>query len=244
MSKIPEISVIIPAYNEGGRILGCLAETEEYLKKSFLSYEIIVVNDGSRDNTLDIIGKLPESKPAISLITYTQNMGKGYALRKGMLAARGEHCIFFDADLAVPLDTIGLFLKIMAQRGADIIIGTRKIKSADILKRQSPVREFLGKGFSKLTNFILGTEFTDITCGFKCFTNAAAKKIFSAQKINRWSFDSEILFLATRMKLKTVEIPVTWKNGQDTKVRILKDVISSFIDLLRIRLSYPGKKEL
>jgi dolichyl-phosphate beta-glucosyltransferase len=144
----------------------------------------------------------------------------------------------FDADLAVPLETAEKFIRLLRDAKADIVIGTRKTKEAIITRRQPWYREFLGKGFSRLTNIMLGTSHTDITCGFKAFNAPAAAKIFGTQKIDGWGFDAEILFLARRFGLHVIEVPVTWRDDPDSKVHVMRDILKSLAELIRIRLLY------
>jgi dolichyl-phosphate beta-glucosyltransferase len=231
-----DISVVLPVYNEEKGLLAALEATDRCLAGLGSSYEMVVVNDGSRDGTADVAGQFAAGKDRVRLISYLPNKGKGYAVKTGMLAARGRYRFFFDADLAVPLTTIENFMAVIVQGQADIVIGTRKIKAAVITRHQPFYREILGKGYSHLSNFILGTDYSDFTCGFKCFERSAAEKIFAAQTIERWSFDAEILFLAKRFGCRVVEVPVTWRDNPATKVRLLKDIIRSFYELVRIRV--------
>lgn len=237
MGKI-DVSAIIPAFNESGKIINAIEKTAAYFETEKLEYEIIVVNDGSSDNSLALLRAFSEKNSKIKIISLAKNYGKGYAVKTGMMNAVGTYRIFFDADLSVPLETVKTFLNTLKNNSADVVIGTRKTKGAVITKKQPFYREFLGKGFSKITNIILGTNYSDITCGFKCFKEESAKKIFSRQKINRWSFDSEILFLAKKLNYRVAEIPVVWKNNPATKVKVIRDIVVSLFELIRIRFIY------
>lgn len=160
-------------------------------------------------------------------------MGKGAAIRSGMLNSEGEWAIFMDADYSVPIEEFEKFERYM--NGYQVIIGSRKTEGSNVEIRQHPVREFMGKVFTWLSNFILSTNYTDFTCGFKCFRGDVINKIFGRQIINRWSYDSEILYLVKKFNLKYIEVPVRWRNDPNTKVRLLKDTVDSFLDLIRIR---------
>jgi dolichyl-phosphate beta-glucosyltransferase len=234
----PEISVIIPVFNEEKNIATAIEGADACLKRAGATYEIIAVDDGSRDGSGQELGRAAAQNPAIRIITSAQNRGKGHAVKTGMLAAVGSYRLFFDADLAVPLETAEKFIRLLRDAKADIVIGTRKTKEAIITRRQPWYREFLGKGFSRLTNIMLGTSHTDITCGFKAFNAPAAAKIFGTQKIDGWGFDAEILFLARRFGLHVIEVPVTWRDDPDSKVHVMRDILKSLAELIRIRLLY------
>lgn len=227
------ISLIIPVFNEEKRIHN-LKKIDEYTSKNRFIKEIIVVNDGSTDETMGMIRRA-KYRNRISIISYKKNQGKGYAIKKGIMSARGTHVAFIDVDLSTPLATIGAALKKL--RHYDIIIGTRKSRLAHLKKRQPKLREWMGKGFTFLSQVVLGVQVTDFTCGFKCFTTESAKKIFSKQMIRRWSFDAEALFLAKKYGYSIGELPVTWKNDPHTKVRFPQDILISLYELMLIVLS-------
>lgn len=235
--KRPFISVIIPVYNEEERLVN-FETIYNFFKSQKFSSEIIFVNDGSKDKTLTILKKLRKLR-SFKLINYEMNRGKGYAIKTGMLSASGEHCLFFDIDLSTPLEELFKFLIHFGKY--DVIIGTRKKSRAKLLKRQSLIRENLGKAFTLLSQITLQVPVSDFTCGFKYFSKQAAEDIFTKAKINRWGFDSEILFIATRKRLKIKEIPVTWKNDPQTKVRFPQDIINSLQELALIRWHYLRK---
>lgn len=235
MKKTIEFSLVIPAYNEEGVIKKNLKKVLKYLSKKPYSWEIIVVDDGSSDATSEIVRKLKEAR--VRLIKLHKNQGKGAALRKGILEANGKYIIFSDADLSVPIANIDKFINTLKSE-ADVVIASRRIKGAKIAIPQPWYRELMGRFYTYLTKIVLTTNLADFTCGFKGFKNTAAKDIFARGVIDRWAYDSEILFLANKLGYKIVQIPIVWKNRQDTRVR-LKDVIfESFVDLLLIRLNY------
>lgn len=227
------LSVIIPLYNEEKRIKN-LIKIYNFLKSIKISYELILINDGSNDKTLAFLKKLPQ-KYKYKLISYEINQGKGYAIKKGMLAANGKYRIFIDIDLSTPIEELNKFLPYLKK--FDIVIGSRKTKGSKLEKRQPYIRESLGKIFTFISQIFLELDISDFTCGFKCFSKKASKEIFNRQIIRRWGFDSEILFLAEKLNLKIKEVPVTWMDDPKSKVKFPQAIVSSLTDLIRIRLN-------
>lgn len=235
------ISFVIPFYNEEKRI----KKTIESLLKGFsfagLKLEkVIFVNDGSKDNTEKIIHlykKQLEKKlqAKIKIIKYKKNKGKGYAIKQGMLVSKSDYTLMFDVDMSTPLNQLKKFIPYI-KKNYDLIVGTRKNGKSTVIKHQPLYREILGRGFTLLTNLILNTWVSDFTCGFKAFSKFAKNRIFEKTIINRWAYDAEALYLAKKMGLDIVEVPVLWKNDPDTKVDLAKDLPETFKDLLRIRL--------
>jgi dolichyl-phosphate beta-glucosyltransferase len=229
------LSIVIPVYNEEERMPKAVEALNAFLPGLDLEPEIIFVNDGSTDQTVDILSSAP-ARFAYDLISYRPNRGKGFALKQGILKAAGDYVLFLDADMSTPLSELAKFREAM-NRGVPVIIGSRKMKGSRVLKRQSMLRRKLGEGFSFLSQLVLVPGITDFTCGFKVFRRDAAQRIFGAQKIERWGYDTEILFLARRFGYAIEEMPVSWVNDEQTKVRLRTDVVRSFSDLLRIRLN-------
>lgn len=231
MINKPFLSVIIPLYNEENRLKN-LSKIYKYLDTLGRNYEVLLINDGSIDKT----GKRLESlkkRFKFQLISYTPNRGKGFAIKSGMLAARGKYILFADIDLSTPIEEFNKFLPLL-KRSA-VLIGSRKTKGSQLNKRQPYFREILGIGFTFLSQKILDLNITDFTCGFKCFSKEAAEKTFFRQKINRWGFDTEILFISKKMGLSVKEVPVIWKNDIKTRVKLPQDIITSLADLAKIR---------
>jgi dolichyl-phosphate beta-glucosyltransferase len=229
--KKPSLSVIVPVYNETRRLYH-LDQIFDFFKKEKEEIEIIIVNDGSTDKTLSELKKY-QKKNRLEIVSYSRNRGKGFAIKTGMLAAGGQYRLFMDLDLSTPLDQWSKFQPHLKE--ADILIGSRKTKGAELLARQPWWRETLGKGFTLLSQLALNVWASDFTCGFKCFSEKAAIKIFSQATIERWGFDSEVLFLAKKYRLSVKEIPVAWKNDMQTKVKFPQDLVRSLSDLLAIR---------
>jgi len=221
------LSIVIPAYNEEVR----LGTTLERLRMELPTAEIVVVDDGSHDRTSEIA-----REGGARVIRYPLNRGKGFALRTGMMAAAGDPILFSDADLSTPIQEASR-LEERLESGFHVAIGSRKLPGAQLLKRQPFFREILGKGFTLLSQLSLGVRVSDFTCGFKMFTRACARDLFARLTIDRWGFDCEILFLARRLGYRVVEVPVAWANDVQTRVNLARDVMQSFLDLVRIRLN-------
>ena len=231
------LSIIIPAYNEEKRLPKTLAEIDKYLKKQNYNYEIIVVSDGSKDKTVEVVENLKPQIANLRLIDKKENYGKGYGVRLGMLEAKGEYRLFSDADNSTSIDQVEKMWPEF-KKGYDVVIGSRDIKGAILDPPQPFLRKMiLGKGFRILTQIICGTwEILDTQCGFKGFTQKAARDIFSECKINRFAFDPEVLVVAKKLGYRIKEIPVCWKNDLESKVKF-KSIIKMFFELLRIRLN-------
>lgn len=224
----------MPAYNEAARLARTLPVIRERLPDLVAGRraEILVVDDGSSDATADTATRLLDGFPG-RVVSYRTNRGKGHALIRGMLAARGAVRLFSDADLSTPLDEIPRFLA-AHDAGADVVIGSRKRPGANVERHQPPTRESLGKVFTALANVLVLSGVSDFTCGFKSFTAPAAERIFSELTAWDWSFDVEALWLARKHGFRLREVPVTWRNDPQTKVHLKRDILRSFAGLLRI----------
>lgn len=227
----PRLSVIIPLFNEEKRLKN-LVKIYNFLQSLNLNFEFILINDGSTDNTLKALKKFIK-KFKIGLLSYETNRGKGFAVRQGMLSATGEYLLFTDIDLSTPIEELVKFFPHFKK--SDVVIGSRRINGSKLQKHQPWLRETLGRGFTYLSKKMLGLDLSDFTCGFKCFSRSAAIKIFSQQKIERWGFDPEILFLARKFQFKIKEVPVTWANDPRSRVKLPKAIITSISDLIKIR---------
>jgi len=231
---------VIPAYNEGRRLGATLEKVLAYVDRQKWPAEIIVVNDGSRDNTAEIAREFAQN-PILRLVENPGNRGKGYAVRNGMLNATGEVLLFSDADLSSPIEEAPkLFAAIGA--GADVAIGSRWLKAELQTERQPGYRQLFGRIFNLLLRAILGLKFKDTQCGFKAFTRRAALEIFPRQKIERWGFDPEILFIAQKHGFKIAEVPVEWAHDPGTRISPLRDGTRMFFEMLKIRWNaWTGK---
>lgn len=227
-----KLSIIIPVYNEEIRVVNIYTLHKVLNKKKYIK-EYIVVNDGSTDSTLAQLRTI-QRKTGISIVSYKKNRGKGYAIKRGIEKSKGTHIVIIDVDLSTDMRVIEDIVPLLDTH--NVIIGTRKNPKAHLVERQPMVRELMGKVFTFISQIITGVNVSDFTCGFKCYEASLAKTIAKKQKIFRWAFDNEYLFLAYKSGAKIVEVPVTWKNDKKTKVRFPHDVISSFIDVVRIRI--------
>ncbi|HXP15886.1 MAG TPA: dolichyl-phosphate beta-glucosyltransferase [Terriglobales bacterium] len=232
--RAPAYSIIIPAYNEGARVGVTLERVLAYVAERGWDAEILVVNDGSRDDTVEIIRGFAERNPRLRLIENPGNRGKGYSVRNGMLHAQGEVLLFSDADLSSPIEEADKLFSALAG-GTDIAIGSRWLRSDLQTQRQPLYRQLFGRVFNLLLCIILGLSFKDTQCGFKAFTRRAAMTIFPMQRIERWGFDPELLFLAREFGLKVVEVPVAWAHSEGTRISPLRDGIKMFLEMLKIR---------
>jgi glycosyltransferase involved in cell wall biosynthesis len=237
-------SIVIPAYNEGARLGATLDKVLSYIAQKGCDAEVIVVNDGSRDNTADIVRERAGHYPALRLVENPGNRGKGYSVRNGMLHAQGRVVVFSDADLSSPIEEVPKLLQAISQ-GADIAIGSRWLRAELQTQRQPLHRQIFGRIFNVLLRITLGLQFKDTQCGFKAFRRRAVQAIFPLQKIERWGFDPEILFLARKFGFSVKEIPVEWGHSGGARIHPLIDGSRMFMEMLRIRwYDLTGKYEL
>lgn len=224
------LSIVVPVYNEEKTIEKALDEIISYTKNA----EIIVVNDGSEDSTV----KKVKAYKQVVLISQPKNMGKGAAVRRGMLEAKGDFILFLDADMSTPINQLKQCLK----EKTDVVIGSRALKDSVISVHQPFYREILGKTFNKLVQLFAVPGIWDTQCGFKLFSKKAAKEIFSRARLNGFSFDVEALYLARRLGFKIREVPVVWIDNPDSTVHPVKDSLRMFRDIFRIHwYSLTGK---
>ena len=236
------LSVIIPAYNEETRIAGSLEKISVYLEQQSYAYEIIIVDDGSTDHTVSLVKDILKRIAAHgTIIQNGVNRGKGYSVRQGVLRSRGKYVLFSDADLSTPIEELEKLLYSLEQ-GYDIAIGSRGLSGSNIRLHQVWYRERMGKMFNWIAHMLMLTEFSDTQCGFKCFCGDVARMLFIRQKIHHFSFDVEILFLATRYGYKIKEVPIQWINEPNSRVNVLYDSSRMLKDLLKIRYNlWTGK---
>jgi dolichyl-phosphate beta-glucosyltransferase len=227
-------SLIFPAFNESRRLAATLEKVLSYVSQQHWKAEIIVVNDGSTDDTAEIVRQHAARNPIVRLVQNPGNRGKGYSVRNGMLNAHGDVLLFSDADLSSPISEAPKLLAAI-DNGAEVAIGSRWLKSELQTERQSVVRQLLGRVYNLLLRVILGLDYKDTQCGFKAFTRQAATTIFPLQKIERWGFDPELLYLAKKFGLKVVEVPVAWAHSEGTRISPLRDGTKMFLEMLKIR---------
>jgi len=226
----PALSVVIPAYDEALRLPATLARVREHLAARGVSHEIVVVDDGSSDATADVARAEGD---LVRVLRHEPNRGKGYAVRRGMLASTGDRRLMTDADLSTPIEEL-VKLEAEIDRGSDVAIGSRAVAGARIEVHQPAYREAMGRLFNVLVQALLLPGLADTQCGFKLFTAAAAETAFGACRLDGFSFDVEALYVARRRGLRVVEVPVVWRNDAATRVG-LGGGGAAFADLLRIR---------
>lgn len=232
----PHLSVVIPMYNEAARITKSLHRLAAYFSDKTYSYEVVLVDDGSSDDSIAVARRELGEVPSLRVVGSDRNYGKGHAVRMGMLRAKGDYVLFTDADLSTPIEELDKFWPRFEQ-GFDVVIGSRKMKGAEIIRHQPWWRENMGKVFTWLTNRLVTRNLSDLTCGFKSFRRAAAQDIFSHQTLHDWSFDAEIMFIAQRRGHRIKEVAVRWHDERGTKVRIVRDTLRSIRGLIKIRLN-------
>lgn len=228
-----KLSVIIPAYNEGERIKKTILSIERYLKKQDFDFEIIIVNDGSKDNTAELVVGMENTRAYLRLINNKINQGKGAVVKQGMLEAKGDYRLFMDADNSTKINNLDKFWEFFNQ-GYDIVIASIALKKAKIIEKTGWHRRMLGKWSKYLIQIIMCWQIKDSQRGFKCFTEQAAEKIFSKQTIMRWGFDIEALALARLFNFKIKEVPVNWQNIGKSEVN-LKSYIKTLGELFKIK---------
>jgi dolichyl-phosphate beta-glucosyltransferase len=229
-----DYSIVIPAYNESARIGRTLTHVLECVHARGWNAEVIVVNDGSRDNTAAIVREFAERDPILRLVENPQNCGKGYSVRNGILHGEGEIVMFTDADLSAPIEEAELLFAAI-RGGCDIAIGSRWLDRGRQTIHQPLYRQFFGRCFNAVTRFVMGLPFADTQCGFKAFRRDAAQTIFRLQRIERWGFDPELLFIARKRGYTVREVPVTWGHDERSRMSYLKDGIKMLEEILYIR---------
>ncbi len=231
-----QYSIIIPAYNEAARIESALRAVTDCIRSRGWNAELLVVDDGSTDTTAAIVERWATERPEIRLIRNPRNRGKGYSVRNGMLRASGEIVMFTDADLSSPIDEAERLFAAIAD-GADVAIGSRWLEGKRIVHKQPLYRRFFGRCFNALTRSIMRLPFADTQCGFKAFRRPAAQLVFGLQRIERWGFDPEILFIALHRGLRVAEVSVTWGHDERSRISYLRDGLQMLAELVFIRWS-------
>lgn len=229
-------------YNEERRLHITLSGVDRFAQSyPHMDYEIMFVDDGSTDKTRDMLQQYAERSSRIRIVHYGMNAGKGYAVKKGMLESRGMYRLMADADMSTSLLEVERFLSGMKEC-VPILIGTRKTQGAVLIKKQPWYRQGMGDLYGLLARVITGVPIIDFGCGFKAFSASAAETIFGKTIVNRWVFDTEVMFIAKRMGIPYREIGVHWKNDEDTRVHIAKDAFQSVYDLIRMSVYHRLKR--
>lgn len=225
-----ELTIVIPAYNEEKRIKKTLENVLFYLKKKKYEYEIIVVNDGSTDKTKEVV--LEFKNKHIKILDNAENKGKGFSVKQGFLTATKEWILFTDADLSTPIEELDTFFR---YNDYDVIIGSRNMADSLIVVKQPFIRSTLGKIFPFFVRLLVLPSIYDTQCGFKLFKKETAKKIAALQTIDGFCFDVEQLVIAKKLGFSVKEVPISWQNDERSKIKIIRDTVQMFCDLMRVR---------
>lgn len=232
-----DLSIVIPAYNEQARLPQSLKDIQSFFTKFNIQYEVVVSIEPSTDKTFELSQKAIEGDSRFKIQVNDIHLGKGYAVKLGMLRAQAPICIFMDADLSTPLSEVISFLSYFADHPeTDVLIGSRDLDRSKVIKKQSLLRRNMGRSFNRFVQFFAIKGITDTQCGFKAFRAKAKNEIFSRQKTNGFAFDVELLLLAQHMNFKIDVLPVRWINSPLSKVRIWIDPLKMFLELLQMRL--------
>lgn len=232
----PELSVVVPAYNEEARLQATLDRIFGYLEGAGRAFEVVVVDDGSTDRTAPIAAACRDRDERVVLISVNPNRGKGYAVRTGMLAARGRLALLTDADLSSPIQELARLEEALSESVA-VAFGSRDCPGARVEIRQSAFRERGGKLFNVFVRVVTGLPYFDTQCGFKLFRLPEARALFETQRLERFAFDVELIYLAHKWGLGAVEVPVLWRHAEGSKVRFFPDGPRALADVVRVRLN-------
>jgi len=227
-------SIIIPAYNESERLSTSLPRVLDYIHWRQYQAEVIVVNDGSVDDTAEVVRRFAATNPEVRLLENPGNRGKGYSVRNGMLHGHGDVLLFTDADLSSPIGEADKLFRAIAE-GGDIAIGSRWLQAELQTERQPWYRQLYGRLFNLGLKITLGLRYRDTQCGFKAFTRTAARTLFPRQQVERWGFDPELLYLAGKFKLRTVEVPVQWAHDHRSRINPVRDGLHMGVEMLKVR---------
>ena len=234
MALAPDITIVIPAYNEESRLERTVRDAVAHFRADDRPFELIVVDDGSRDDTSGLARRLSDELPEVHLIRLAANHGKGYAVRSGVVNARGRTVLFADADGATPFAEIGR-LGAALEAGADLAIGSRAFHAAGVSVKAKLYRRVIGRIFHALVELLTVRNVKDTQCGFKLFRAPVAHDLFSRMRMNGYSFDVELLVMAGRRGYRVAEVPVNWEHQPGSKVRLTVDSLRMAVDLFRIR---------
>jgi len=234
-SERPFLSLIIPAHNEEHRLPATLERVHNFLHSQTFSSELLVIENGSSDRTAEAADRFARSNPATRVLREPR-AGKGLAVRKGMLAARGDFRFICDADLSMPIEEVVRFLP-PALANFDVAIASREVSGA-VRLGEPAYRHWIGRGFNTLVRLLAVPGFQDTQCGFKCFSAEAAQALFPIQRLDGWTFDVEVLFLALKFGYRVTEVPIPWHYIRGSQVRLLRDSWQMFVDLFRIRSNW------
>lgn len=233
-----KLSVIVPVFNEEERFTKPASTLYSYLLKTFPknTWELIFVNDGSTDKTLQTLKTFTELHRKSIYVSYKINRGKGYAISQGVNKARGTFIFFMDIDLSVKPKELARALTVFKKNKIGVVIGSRRVEGSVIKVHQPKLRETMGHYYTLLTSTLLGLPLADLTCGFKGFKKKVAKDVFKKLVATRWSFDAEVLYRANKKNYSIYELPITWEHVGNSKVNVGFDAIRSFIEVVKIKI--------
>jgi dolichyl-phosphate beta-glucosyltransferase len=231
----PALALVIPAYNEERRLAASLESVAAFAASHPGGVEVVIVDDGSRDRTAEIARDFAKGRPAVLVLANDRNRGKGYSIRRGVLAASAPTVLVSDADLSTPLSDAPKLLDRLARMGEGIVIGSRGLRESNVEVHQNVLRETMGRVFNLLVRAVTGLPFKDTQCGFKAMTRRAVAPIFERARVDGFSYDVELLFVAKRRGIPIEEVPVTWRNAPGSKVGMLTSPLAMLRDVLRIR---------
>ncbi len=234
VTQYPKYSIVIPAFNEAARIGKTLESVISCIRARGWAAEVIVVNDGSKDATAEVVQAFAATAPEVRMIENAENRGKGYSVRAGFLQALGDIAMFTDADLSAPIEEAERLFAAISE-GADIAIGSRWLKTSRQTHRQPLYRQFFGRCFNLVIRTVMGLDFADTQCGFKAFTRSAAQTVFQLTTIERWGFDPEILFIGLKRGFWIIEVPVSWAHDSRSRLSYIKDGMKMLEELAIIR---------
>jgi glycosyltransferase involved in cell wall biosynthesis len=236
--RAPALSLVIPAYNEETRLSASLDAVSSFARTHPGGVEIVIVDDGSADRTAEIGRAFAAKHPGAKVLVNDRNRGKGYSLRRGVLEATAPVVLISDADLSTPLTEAAKLLERLRAMGAGIVIGSRALASSKVEVRQNALRESMGRIFNLCVRTLTGLPFHDTQCGFKAMTRSVVTPIFRRARVDRFSWDVELLYVAHRRGVRIEEVPVTWRNAPGSKVGILSAPIEMLLSVMRIRRWY------
>ena len=232
----PRLSLVIPAYNEAHRLPKSLETIIDYGRGFIFEWEVVVVIERSRDETLELARRLTAKQANFRILDNKVHRGKGYAIRSGILQAQGDFIFYMDADLSVPLKAIETFLVYFERHPeVDVLAGNRQHSGSRITRKQTWLRRSMGQAFNRILRMCVGVQLHDTQCGFKAFRRDAARAIFRHQKIDGFAFDVEVLLLAERLGYKIKDLPVEWINSPESRVRLVRDSLSMLRDAMQVR---------
>ncbi len=234
----PHLSLVIPAYNEGRVIENTLGKVTSYLERIGLSFEVIVVDDGSRDDTPHVVRRYERKDDRVRLITDAPNRGKGFAVRRGVLASSGSIIAFTDADLSIPIELMPQLIHAIEGDGYDIAVASRWVEGSRWAANTPLLRRAMGWGFRTLVQIVLDSGVEDTQCGCKAYRAHVAKLLFQKQRIDSFTFDAEVLFLGHKMGFRIKEVPFELRPSHSSTVNPLVDPVRMVKDLLKVRIDY------